>query len=121
MEKLPFETLKTAIEVYRICINSKDPLAIAIISFLEELKTYREAEEQELLLKLPIAEGTQVFCIGSCGELCDDYETDCESCGEHQVVFCINFDRNMIEQFGETVFATEEEAEAILQMMQEGK
>lgn len=59
------------------------------------------------------------FCIGSCGEICDDYETDCEVCGEHKVVFRMNFDRNMVEQFGKTVFLTKEQAEQALTEMKE--
>ena len=85
----------------------------------ERLGEYEDAEEQGLLLRLPLAEGTQVHCIGSCGEICDDYDTDCEVCGEHEIVFTTSFDRNMIEQFGKTVFATEEEAEQALKQMGE--
>ena len=82
-----------------------------------KLGKYEDAEEQGLILRLPVAEGTNVFCIGSCGEICDDYETDCEVCGEHKVVFCMNFDRNMVEQFGKTVFLTKEQAEQALAEM----
>ena len=81
---------------------------------IEKLADYEDAEEQGLLLRLPLPEGTQVYCIGSCGEICDDYSTDCEVCGEHKVVFTTAFDRNMIEQFGKIVFAKEEEAEKAL-------
>lgn len=82
-----------------------------------KLAEYEDLEEQGLLLRLPVSEGTQVHCIGSCGELCDDYSADCEVCGEHKVVFTTSFDRNMIEQFGKTVFLTEEEAEQALAKM----
>lgn len=88
----------------------------------EKLGEYEDAEEQGLLLKLPVAEGANVFCIGGCGEICNDYETDCKDCkcGKHEVVFCTNFDRNMVEQFGKTVFLTEEEAEQALRKMKGG-
>lgn len=84
---------------------------------IDKLAEYEQAEEDGLLIRLPVAEGTHVFCIGSCGEICDDYETDCEVCGEHKVVFCTNFDRNLVEHFGETVFLTEAEAEQALAKM----
>lgn len=84
---------------------------------IDKLAKYEDAEGQGLLSRLPVAEGANVFCIGSCGEICDDYETDCEVCGEHKVVFCMNFDINMVEQFGKTVFLTKEQAEQALAEM----
>ena len=88
--------------------------SVNYFSMLDKLASYEDAEDQGLLLRLPLPEGTQVYCIGSCGEICDDYSTDCEVCGEHKVVFTTAFDRNMIEQFGKLVFAKEEEAEKAL-------
>lgn len=85
----------------------------------DKLGKYEDSEEQGLLLRLPVAEGTNVFCIGSCGEICYDYGTDCEVCGEHKVVFSKNFDRNMVEQFGKTVFLTQEQAEQALANMKD--
>ena len=100
-------------------ITCKPSEAQKILKLANKLKHYEDLEEQGLLLRLPVAEGTNVFCIGSCGEICDDYETDCEVCGEHKVVFCMNFDRNMVEQFGKTVFLIKEEAEQALKQIGE--
>lgn len=36
---------------------------------IEKLADYEDAEDQGLLLRLPLQEGTQVYCIGSCGEI----------------------------------------------------
>lgn len=85
---------------------------------LKKLADYEDEEEEGMLLKLPCKEGTTVHCIGSCGEICDDYL--CESCEEHKVIFTCAFDRNMIEQFGKTVFRTHDEAEIALQEMTSG-
>lgn len=107
--------IKAYTETYILMKEYKSKLQdFEAIGTTEEFKALKDAEKQGLILKLPVAEGTNVFCIGSCGELCDDFDTDCEVCGEHEVVFCVNFDRNMVEQFGKTVFITEEEAEQAL-------
>ena len=100
-----------------ICKEVLDCGVCPISKAIDKLAEYEQAEEDGLLIRLPVAEGTPVHCIGSCGEICDDYETDCEVCGEHKVVFCTNFDRNLVEHFGETVFLTEAEAEHALAKM----
>ena len=108
--------INSSIENYKLYREYKAKVQkFEAIGTIEEFKALKDAEKQGLILKLPISEGTNIFCIGSCGELCDDYETDCEVCGEHEVVFTTSFDRNMIEQFGKTVFAKEEEAEQALE------
>ena len=93
----------------------------AMADLRERLKEYEDAEEQGLLIRLPVAEGTLVFCIGSCGEICDDYEKDCRVCGQHEVVYCMNFDRNLVEHFGKTVFLSEAEAEQALAAVQKNR
>lgn len=69
-----------------------------------------DEEEEELILRLPCKEGTTVYCIGGCGEICDNFDIDCSFCIDHDIVFTTRFDRNMLEQFGISVFLTEEEA-----------
>ena len=88
-----------------------------LIECQKELQAFKDKQEQGLLLLLPVAEGTEVWCIGSCGEICDNWSIDCSNCEEHQVVFCTNFDRNMTEQWGITVFPTKAEAEEALAKM----
>ena len=86
----------------------------------KRLAHYEEAECDGRMLILPVPEGTEVWCIGSCGELCDNWNLECCDCTEHEIVFCTSFDRNMIEQWNKTVFATEAEAKKIL-IEKEGK
>lgn len=71
-------------------------------------------EKEELIIKLPCKEGTEVYCIGGCGEICDDWDIDCGFCIDHDIVFTTKFDRNMVEQFGDTVFLSKENAEVQL-------
>lgn len=84
---------------------------------IEKLAEYEDKQEQGLLIILPVAEGTEVWCIGSCGELCDNWSMECSDCKEHEIVFSTTFDRNMVEQWGKTVFATEVKAEEALARM----
>ena len=86
-------------------------------SVVKKLADYEDKQEQGLLIILPVAEGTEVWCIGSCGELCDNWSMECSGCKEHEIVFSTNFDRNMVEQWGKTIFATESKAEEALAKM----
>jgi hypothetical protein len=73
---------------------------------LEKLKAYEDAEEQGLLLRLPVPEGTDVYeliKIVDYGEVGDKGEFKYY---HRKTKFC----RNMIEEFGETVFLTEGQA-----------
>lgn len=82
----------------------------------DKLASYEDAEEQGLLLWLPCKEGTEVFCIASCEETCDDADSvlGCLGNCKHKIVIPMTFDRDMVEQFGKTVFLTREEAEKAL-------
>lgn len=77
---------------------------------INKIENNESKEDEELILRLPCKEGTTVYCIGCCGEICDNFDIDCSFCIDHDIVFTTSFDRNMLEQFGKTVFLTEEEA-----------
>ena len=85
-----------------------------VAEWLRELKTYKDAEEQGLLLRLPCPIGTTVYCI----------EDECEDIyiegSDYRFVGEEIFDTWMLDQFGKTVFITEEEAEQALTKL-EGK
>ena len=117
MERLPKETLESIIGIQKTTLEafekhgSEDTdyiptLDKCILALLEELKQYRIAEEQGLLLRLPIPEGTKVYeliKIVDYGEVGDK--------GQFKYYHGkTKFDRNMIDDFGKTVFLSEGEA-----------
>lgn len=87
-----------------------------VAEWLEELKAYKDAEEQGLLLRLPCVEGTDCYMINeyySFGEVGD------KPLLLHSI-YAVKFNRTMIEQFGKTVFLTKEDAEKALEDMKGG-
>ena len=93
---------------------------------LQELKEYRDLEEQGLLLKLPCKVGTTVYVIDTIYECDNDYMDcimefpdryqcergfKCEYEHEKLVVSPESFDFKMLDNFNITVFLTKEEAE----------
>ena len=93
---------------------------------LQELKEYRDLEEQGLLLKLPCKVGTTVYVINTIYECDNDYMDcimefpdryqcergfKCEYEHEKLVVRPESFDFKMLDNFNKTVFLTKEEAE----------
>lgn len=93
---------------------------------LQELKEYRDLEEQGLLLKLPCKVGTTVYVIDTIYECDNDYMDcimefpdryqcergfKCEYEHEKLVVRPESFDFKMLNNFNKTVFLTKEEAE----------
>ena len=93
---------------------------------LQELKEYRDLEEQGLLLKLPCKVGTTVYVIDTIYECDNDYMDcimefpdryqcergfKCEYEHEKIVVKPESFDFKMLDNFNKTVFLTKEEAE----------
>jgi hypothetical protein len=77
-----------------------------LTDIVNKLAEYEEAEEQGLLLRLPVPEGTDVYAlikIVDYGEVGDKGEFKYY---HKKTKFC----RNMIEEFGETVFLTEGQA-----------
>lgn len=100
-----------------------------VAEWLEQLKSYKDAEEQGLLLRLPVPLGTTVYSIDwqiwidekGCRD-CVYYAVDgfCDYEEEHPAcmkVFETKFEFNMRNDFGKTVFITREEAEKALEDM----
>ena len=93
---------------------------------LQELKEYRDLEEQGQLLKLPCKVRTTVYVIDTIYECDNDYMDcimefpdryqcergfKCEYEHEKIVVKPESFDFKMLDNFNKTVFLTKEEAE----------
>ena len=74
--------------------------------YLEELKQYRDAEKQGLLLRLPCKVGTEVWTIM------------CGMTGKHPILFKQYFELSMLQYLGEAVFLTQAEAEQKLKEME---
>ena len=109
------------------------------VEMLKELKAYKDAEEQGLLLRLPCPIGTKLYgfekqfwidrkgCKG-CVYYCDcgddsfcDYMEDCPDCTK---IIETTFELKSLERIGESLFLTKEEAEAelkALKALQEGE
>lgn len=89
-----------------------------------ELLEYRRLDEQGLLLRLPVAEGSTVFVIATicecdhyldCPLVFDKYKCEDDIPCEHEYkkyrVKETRFNLAMMGRMGETVFLTKEEAE----------
>lgn len=76
-----------------------------VAKWLEELKSYKELEEQGLLVKLPCKVGTEVYYI-----LGIPNKTPCT------IDKCV-FELSDIDKIGESLFLTREEAEKKLEEM----
>ena len=76
-----------------------------LVKWLEELKFYKEAEEHELLLRLPVPIGTIVYCIYT------------SMTGKNATILADRFTVDMCKPWGTFVFATKEEAEKKLEEM----
>lgn len=74
-----------------------------LVKWLEELKFYKEAEEHELLLRLPVPIGTIVYCIYT------------SMTGKNATILADRFTVDMCKPWGTFVFATKEEAEKKLE------
>lgn len=100
---------------------------------LEKLADYEEAEEQGLLMKLPVPLGTTVYTLSTIFDCIYDY--DCKSyqkwkceedipCEYEKRSYHIketDFGFTMAHSIGETVFLTREEAEKKLEEMKNDK
>jgi len=103
-----------------------------LAEWLEELKSYKEAEEHGLLMKLPVPLGTTVYTLSTIFDCIYDY--DCKSyqnwkckedipCEYEKRSYHIKeteFGFVMAHSIGETVFLTREEAEKKLEEMKNG-
>jgi len=83
----------------------------------DELKRYKQAEQEGRLVVLPRKVGTRVWVIGQDCDLCHDMYTE-EPClfgdCEYRKVIESVFLPGMTDEFGKTVFLTREEAEKAL-------
>ena len=99
------------------CAEEHEQLA----EWLEELQSYKEAEEHGLLVRLPCKVGDTVykitrFCSGGirdCG-----YSYECSECPEYKpFIEYIEFKITILKDIGKNVFLTREEAEKKLEEM----
>lgn len=101
-----------------------------LVKWLEELKSYKEAEEQGLLVRLPANKNKEIYIISSRWTVCSEYglrfdeyscsgcEYECDSKKEYYVypTYLSFIDvTTYVNQFGKTVFLTYEEAEKKLE------
>lgn len=103
-----------------------------VAKWLKELKSYKDAEEQGLFVRLPANKNAEIYLISSrwticskCGSRFDEYscsgcEYECDSKKEYYVrptcISSINVSF-YANQFGKTVFLNREEAEKKLEEM----
>ena len=104
------------------------------IHILQELKEYRDLEEQGLLLKLPCKVGDTVYIIDKRYTKCSLYdeeysESSCWNCDKEcdSKMYCVVVKRyvgtlewvvSRLKNFGKTVFLTKEEAEKALERLE---
>lgn len=143
MERLKLEIIESIIGIQKTTLDafekhgSEDTdyiptLDKCILSAMEELKKYRIAEDQGLILKLPCKEGSRVWLLGYTYEC--EYEYDCKlefdknKCEadvpckhEYKKWRAIEkvFNYKMLKSIGKTIFLTKEEAEQALAKMKE--
>lgn len=97
---------------------------------LEKLADYEDLEEQGLLVRLPVATGTNVYVVGSFLDCIYDYEhceatqkwkceeyVQCEYEKKKYYVKEIKFTSIMKNSIGKSIFLTREEAEKKLEEM----
>lgn len=102
------------------CAEEHEQLA----EWLEELKSYKDLEEQGLLVRLPIATGTTVYTLASTFDCVYGYndckatqkwkceeDIQCEYEKKSYYVKEIDFCSIMTHSIGESIFLTREEAE----------
>ncbi len=77
---------------------------------LNKLGEYEDAEEQGLLLRLPVAIGSEVWKIINQRDNFTDIH--------YKIVTIVNFRLDMLKEIGKTVFLTKEEAEQTLKKME---
>ena len=116
-----FPDLKEYYDNCSECANQHNQLA----EWLEELKSFKEAEEQGLLVRLPCKVGEKLWCIvnSTIREL-RVHHFDMPAFGTTDIVFRyadgFKLDR-FVGEIGKTVFITREEAEKKLEEMENGK
>lgn len=83
------------------CAEEHEQLA----EWLEELKLYKDLEEQGLLVRLPVPIGKIVYCIYA------------GVTGKNATIFADYFNADMCKSWGKFVFSTKGEAEEKLEKM----
>lgn len=122
MSKLTIDTAKILLcQMYLPQFDEEEKQALHMaIEALEELKQYKELEEQGLLLRLPCKVGTLVYTIAhDCGgDTLDCRCMDCEDCRYLYTFVEENaFDTYMCDEIGKSIFLTKEEAEQALERL----
>ena len=109
----------------KMAFDDKEEVGIkflaSTVSYLKELKEYKQLEEQGLLLRLPCKVGTSVYMVAQdCGgDILDCMRGDCEGCPYlYSFVEENKFEAYMFEDIGKTVFITQAEAEQKLKEME---
>ena len=105
-----------------------------VANWLEELKSYKDLEEQGLLVRLPVATGTTVYTLASTFDCVYGYndckatqkwkceeDIQCEYEKKSYYVKEIDFCSIMTHSIGESIFLTREEAEKKLEEIKNGK
>ena len=106
---------KTAVQMeldnYKECSENYKQIA----EYLEELKSYKEAEEQGLLVRLPCKVGDSVFII--VGKDISKQGIRKIEISDNGIIFKTNRQKRIfnVSEFGKTVFLTREEAEKKLE------
>ena len=111
-----------------------DSLTKAGKNILTKLADYEDLEEQGLLVRLPVATGTNVYVVGSFLDCIYDYDNckatqkwkceediQCEYERKLYYVKEIEFASIMKNSIGKSIFLTREEAEKKLEEMKNGK
>lgn len=104
------------------CAKEHEQLA----KWLKELKSYKDSEEQGLLVRLPCKVGEDVYkvnsYVGCDNDKCDDLYSSvhCFNCKfekEFYYIQKIKFNFDNLDDVGRTIFITKEEAEKKLEEM----
>lgn len=108
---------KSVCEASEHCDNTCDK-CLHLDRMIKKLADYEDAEEQGLLLRLPVAVGEEVYCIANFGEgyeICKNYVTSYQTAPkEIGGVIARGYMGANLGIVGKTVFATKEEAESAL-------
>lgn len=118
MERLTVDEMLECLGEYADLESAKQ-----LIALLEELKQYKDAEEQGLLLRLPCKVGDNIYIIEPYGI----EEASITGISEADDIDCFCFEVYIdpdcheiiaLEEFNDTWFLTKEEAEAKLKEME---
>lgn len=93
-----------------------------VAEWLEQLKNYKDAEEQGLLLRLPYPLGTENLYFADKDDwyVLDARKIQAQKMPDGKILFEIDCFEFWAEDFGKIVFLTREEAEQALEAMKGG-